>query len=188
MKVQQTLLPGVVVVEPAVFSDARGYFFELWRAQSFEKHGLPTRFVQDNISHSHKGVLRGLHFQNPDPQGKLISVLEGEVFDVAVDIRRGSPTFRKWFGTVLTADNHRQLYVPEGFAHGFCALSDSAIVLYKCTAFYNPKTEACLRWDDPEIGVVWPVAQPVLSDKDRQGLSLSQFGERLPEYQPPLRA
>lgn len=185
MNIFSTILEGVRVVEPDVFGDDRGFFMETWHARRYHAHGLPGTFVQDNVSFSEKGVLRGLHFQNPSPQGKLVSVWQGEVFDVAVDIQKGSPTFGKWVGEVLSAENKRQLYVPEGFAHGFVVLSDQALVSYKCTAFYDPQADAGIRWDDPDIGIDWPVEQPVLSAKDAQAPFLRDVAdERLFRFVP----
>ena len=184
MKVISTPLEGVVIVEPDVFGDDRGFFMETWHAHRYHAHGLPEVFVQDNVSFSQKGVLRGLHFQNPSPQGKLVTVLQGEVFDVAVDIRRGSVTFGKWVGEVISSENKRQLYVPEGFAHGFLVLSDQALVNYKCTTFYDKQADAGIRWDDPDIGIEWPVDEPVLSAKDASAPCLSDLSEeRLFSYE-----
>jgi dTDP-4-dehydrorhamnose 3,5-epimerase len=178
-----TALTEVVIIEPRVFGDDRGYFFETWQSARYEAAGLPSAFAQVNVSYSQRGVLRGLHFQNPYAQGKLLTVLQGELFDVAVDIRRGSPTFGRWVGVTLSSENRRQLYVPEGFAHGFCVLSDAALVQYKCTELYQPKAEHGLRWDDPEIGIAWPVAQPVLSEKDLHAPGLGAIDpELLPVY------
>lgn len=185
MKIIPTDLPGCVVIEPAVFGDERGFFFETWNAQRYGEHGLPTQFVQSNVSSSSKGVLRGLHYQWPRPQGKLVSVLEGEVFDVAVDIRRGSPTFGKWAGVVLSADNKRQFWIPEGFAHGFAVLSERALFSYLCTEVYVKEADAGLRWNDARIGVDWPIGDPVLSAKDAAAPFLEDVPEdRLPVYEP----
>jgi len=185
VKVIETKLPGCVVIEPAVFGDARGYFFETWNAERFAALGLPDRFVQSNVSTSAQGVLRGLHYQWPRPQGKLVSVLEGEVYDVAVDIRRGSPTFGQWAATMLTAENHRHFWIPEGFAHGFCVVSAFATFSYQCTDLYSPTADGGIRWDDPAIGIDWPVNSPVLSDKDAKAPLLANVApERLPEYSP----
>ena len=186
MKVAETKLPGVVVVESKVFGDERGFFMETWNRARYEESGLPTRFVQDNLSFSAKGVLRGLHFQNPDQQGKLVQVLQGEVFDVAVDIRVGSPTFGEWEGVFLSSENKRQFYVPEGFAHGFLVTGESALFSYKCTAKYNPEAEGFVLWNDPEIGIEWPVeGTPTLSEKDRAARPLKEIPvERLPRYEP----
>jgi dTDP-4-dehydrorhamnose 3,5-epimerase len=187
MKITETSLPGVLLLEPSVFGDARGYFKETWNRRAFEEAGLALDFVQDNLSHSRQGILRGLHFQNPNAQGKLVQALQGEVFDVAVDIRLGSPSFGQWFGARLSAENHLQMYVPEGFAHGFCVLSETALFAYKCTEFYNPKEEHSLRFDDPDIGINWPLGlTPTLSAKDEAALRLKDFpADRLPEYRAP---
>lgn len=183
MKIVETVLPGCRVIEPAVFGDARGFFFETWNAERFGQHGLPTRFVQSNVSSSAKGVLRGLHYQWPRPQGKLVSVLEGEVFDVAVDIRRGSPTFGQWEGVMLSAENKRQFWIPEGFAHGFAVLSDIAVFSYLCTDVYVKEADAGIRWDDPAIGVAWPINAPLLSGKDTAAPRLADIDEaRLPVF------
>ena len=173
-------LPGPVIVEPKVFGDTRGFFFELWNRPRFAEHGLALDFVQDNLSFSCRGTLRGLHFQNPSPQGKLVSVLQGEVFDVVVDIRRPSPTFGRWFGVLLSGDNKRQFYVPPGFAHGFAVTSEAALFHYKVTAPYAPKDEVTIRWDDPELGIRWPVQNPVLSGRDSNAPQLRDISrERL---------
>ena len=177
MNVIPTKLEGALIVEPRVFEDERGFFMETWNARRYRQHGLPERFVQDNVSFSRKGVLRGLHFQNPHPQGKLVSVLRGEVFDVAVDLRKDSPTFGQWTSVILSAENHRQFYVPEGFAHGFAVLSDAALVHYKCTDFYDPAGDAGLRWDDPDLAIDWPVKDPVLSAKDAAAPLLKEVPE-----------
>lgn len=183
MRVTPTALPEVLLVEPAVFGDARGFFLESFSAQRYAEAGIPGPFVQDNVSRSRRGVLRGLHLQHPYAQGKLVSVLEGEVFDVAVDARVGSPTFGRWVGEYLSAENHRQLYVPAGFAHGFVVTSESALFAYKCTDYYHPETERAVRWDDPRVGVAWPVDAPTVSAKDQAGLPLAAFGEAdLPRY------
>jgi dTDP-4-dehydrorhamnose 3,5-epimerase len=176
-------LPGVLVIEPDVFNEARGFFMESWNEERYEKAGLRARFVQDNLSCSARGVLRGLHFQNPNPQGKLVCVLQGEVFDVAVDIRVGSPTFGQWTGTTLSAENKRQLYIPEGFAHGFLATSEATLFFYKCTDYYRPASEGAILWNDPDIGIEWPTEAPVLSDKDRAASPLRVIPEEaLPQY------
>lgn len=172
MQVIDTELPGVKILEPRVFEDARGFFMETFNARGFAAAGLPTEFVQDNHSFSRRGVLRGLHYQYPQWQGKLVRAVTGEVFDVAVDIRRDSPHFGRWVGVVLSADNRRQLYVPPGHAHGFCVMSESAHVLYKCTTLYEPSQDRCIVWDDPDIGIQWPVVEPLLSDRDRRGMRL----------------
>jgi dTDP-4-dehydrorhamnose 3,5-epimerase len=167
MKVSQTSLPGVVLIELRAVADARGLFMETWQAERYRQAHIPGPFVQDNYSYSTQGVLRGLHYQLRHPQGKLVWVLQGEVFDVVVDIRRGAPTFGRWVGELLSGDNHRQMYIPPGFAHGFCVLSETAHFLYKCTSFYAPEDEYGLRWDDPALAIAWPVSTPVLSTKDR---------------------
>lgn len=183
MKIVETNLPGCVAIEPAVFGDDRGFFYETWNAQRFSEHGLPTRFVQSNVSSSSRGVLRGLHYQWPNPQGKLVSVLEGEVYDVAVDIRRGSPHFGRWTAVVLSAENKRQLWIPEGFAHGFAVLSERAIFSYLCTAGYDKASDAGIRWNDARIGIDWPIGEPVLSEKDARAPFLDDVDPgRLPTF------
>ncbi len=185
MKVIETDLPGCAIIEPAVFGDDRGFFFETWNADRYGERGLPTKFVQSNVSASARGVLRGLHYQWPNPQGKLVSVLEGEVYDVAVDIRRGSPHFGRWAAVILSADNKRQFWIPEGFAHGFAVLSERAIFSYLCTAQYDKAADAGVRWDDAAIGIDWPVSVPLLSDKDAKAPLLADVGpERLPVFTP----
>ena len=173
--VTPTALDGVVVVEPKVFPDERGFFLESFNARHFAAAGLPAEFVQDNHSRSTRGVLRGLHYQYPAWQGKLVRSLLGEIFDVAVDIRRASPTFGQWFGIVLSADNKKQLHVPPGYAHGFCVLSDVAEMAYKCTALYEPADDAAVRWNDPQIGIDWPISSPVLSAKDNEAPMLKEI-------------
>ena len=168
MKYYATALPGVKVIEPDIFDDNRGFFMETWNASRYAELGIDAMFVQDNLSLSAQGILRGLHFQQPNPQGKLVQVLQGEVFDVAVDIRYGSPTFGKWVGVTLSAENRRQLYIPEGFAHGFCVMSETALFAYKCTAFYSPANEKGICWNDPDISIKWPTAEPILSEKDKK--------------------
>jgi dTDP-4-dehydrorhamnose 3,5-epimerase len=175
MKVLTCDLPGLLILEPKVFGDSRGFFMETWNLRRYREAGIPLDFVQDNISFSRRGTLRGLHFQNPSAQGKLLHVLQGEVFDVAVDIRHSSPTFGKWHGLILSAENKRQFYIPPGFAHGFAVLSETALFQYKCTDFYSPSCEVTLQWDDPEVGIQWPVDSPLLSDKDRKGLGLREL-------------
>lgn len=183
MKIIETKLPGAFVIEPAVFGDARGFFFETWNAERFGQHGLPTNFVQSNVSSSSKDVLRGLHYQWPRPQGKLVSVLRGEVLDVAVDIRRGSPTFGQWEGMILSEENKRQFWIPEGFAHGFAVLSDSAVFSYLCTDVYVKEADAGVRWNDPAIGVDWQIDVPLLSDKDTHAPLLGDIAhDRLPVF------
>ena len=176
MQVIQTPLAGVLILEPKVFGDARGFFYESFNARRFaELTGIGAPFVQDNHSRSAKGVLRGLHYQIRQPQGKLVRVIAGEVFDVAVDLRRASPTFGKWSGTKLSAENRRQLWIPAGFAHGFLVLSDSAETLYKTTDYWAPEHERCIIWNDPKIGIEWPLAgEPRLSRKDEAGNPLSR--------------
>ncbi|WP_372016014.1 dTDP-4-dehydrorhamnose 3,5-epimerase [Pseudoxanthomonas sp. 10H] len=183
MKLVETGLPGCLVIEPAVFGDERGDFFETWNAERFAQHGLPAKFVQSNVSTSVKGVLRGLHYQWPRPQGKLVGVLEGEVYDVAVDIRRGSPTFGRWEAVVLSAQNRRQFWIPEGFAHGFAVLSERAVFSYLCTDVYVKDADAGLRWNDGDIGVDWPLSAPLLSPKDANAPLLADVpADRLPVY------
>ncbi|MFK2904162.1 dTDP-4-dehydrorhamnose 3,5-epimerase [Dyella ginsengisoli] len=181
MKVIETRLPGAVVIEPQVFGDARGFFYESYNEAKYREAGIDRCFVQSNVSRSARGVLRGLHYQWPNPQGKLVSVLEGEVFDVAVDIRRGSPTFGQWACVMLTAENHRHFWVPEGFAHGFCVLSEYATFIYQCTALYDARADAGIAWNDAEIGIDWPVSEPLLSGKDDKAPLLRDVpAERLP--------
>lgn len=183
MKVTETDLPGVLLIEPQVRGDARGFFMETWHQARYEQSGLPSRFVQDNVSLSRRGTLRGLHFQNPNPQGKLVYVLYGEVFDVAVDIREGSSAFGKWTGATLSVENKLQLYLPPGFAHGFCVLSDRALLAYKCTDFYDPQADGSILWNDPDIGVKWPITDPVLSEKDLNAPRLKDLPPgRLPRF------
>ena len=183
MNVIETRIPGVLVLEPKVFGDERGFFMETYNEARYKEAGLPSNFVQDNLSLSAKNVLRGLHFQNPDQQGKLVYVLQGEVFDVAVDIREGSPTFGEWEGVMLSAENKRQFWVPEGFAHGFLVTSDTALFAYKCSALYNAKADAGVRWNDPEIGIKWPVEEPTLSEKDKNAPLLRDLSpEKQPRY------
>lgn len=176
MKFVRTAIPDVVVVEPRVFGDHRGFFVETWHAGKFADAGLELAFVQDNHSRSVLGTLRGLHYQIERAQGKLVRVVTGEIFDVAVDLRRSSPTFGRWVGVTLSATDHRMLWVPPGFAHGFLVTSECADVIYKCTNLYAPEHERTLRWDDPDLGITWPIAEgqtPRLSEKDLQGLSLA---------------
>ena len=183
MNVYKTALSEVVLIEPRVFSDARGLFLETWHQARYQEHGLTTGFVQDNLSYSTRGTLRGLHYQHPHAQGKLVFVVQGEIFDVAVDIRVGSPTFGKTAAVYLSGENKHQLYIPEGFAHGFCVTSESAIVVYKCTDFYTPHTEGGVLWSDPDLGIEWPVHSPNLSDKDQRYPYPRQIPrDRLPEY------
>ena len=158
----------MLIIEPDVFGDQRGFFMETWNAKRYRDAGLDVEFVQDNLSFSNYGVLRGLHYQQPHSQGKLVYVLQGGVYDVAVDIRVGSPSFGQWQGVELSAENKRQFYIPEGFAHGFCVLSKTVLFAYKCTDFYNPQAEGGFMWNDPGLNIDWPVKDPVLSDKDRK--------------------
>ena len=176
-------IEGPVLIEPMVFGDARGFFLESWNERRYREAGITATFVQDNLSFSRRGTLRGLHFQNPAPQAKLISVLQGEVFDVVVDLRRGSPKFGRWCGVNMSAENKRQLFIPPGFAHGFAVLSEAALFFYKCTEFYAPQNEVTLAWNDPDIGIQWPVAEPLISEKDSQLPPLHRLaGDQLPAY------
>jgi len=182
MKVIETDLAGVLILEPRVFGDARGYFMETYRANVYGELGIPP-LVQDNLSYSRRGVLRGLHIQHPRAQGKLVQVLAGEVFDVAVDLRRGSPQFGRWAGVTLSGENRRQFWIPPGFAHGFLVTGEEALFVYKNTDYYSPETEFSLRWDDPAIGIDWPLngLTPEVSQKDGAALALSEIAsERLP--------
>lgn len=167
MKLIETGIPGLVIVELVAHADRRGFFMETWNAARYGACGLPDQFVQSNVSRSAAGVIRGLHYQHPGAQGKLISVLEGRLFDVAVDIRSDSPTFRQWAGVELSASNNRQLYIPEGFAHGFCVLGDGALLSYLCTTEFNAEYDSGIAWNDPDIGIRWPLEPESLSDKDR---------------------
>jgi dTDP-4-dehydrorhamnose 3,5-epimerase len=182
MKTVLTELPGVVVIEPRVFTDPRGFFFESYHAERYAQAGLPRSFVQDNHSSSVKSTIRGLHYQLRRPQAKLFRVLQGTVFDVAVDIRRGSPTFGRWIGVELSAENKRQLFIPAGFAHGFCVTSDGAEVEYKCSDVYVADDQRGVLWNDPAIGIRWPIREPVLSDQDRGFLTLKSERDDLPAY------
>ena len=182
MRVIPTELPGVLIIEPDVHRDGRGFFLETYHADRYLEYGIRGPFTQDNLSRSSAGTLRGLHLQLERPQGKLIHVVEGEVFDVAVDVRRGSPAFGRWFGIVLSAENFKQCYVPPGFAHGFCVLSPMAQVAYKCTDFYDPAGEIGIAWDDPGLGISWPVATPILSARDRRHPHLTDLLDTLPEW------
>lgn len=166
MNVISTAIDDVRVIEPRVFSDQRGYFLETYHRERYRDAGIVCEFVQDNLSFSVRGTLRGLHYQIRHPQAKLVQVISGEVFDVAVDLRIGSPTFGKWAGVVLSSENKRQLFIPEGFAHGFCVTSETALFLYKCSDFYDPQDEGGLLWSDPDVGICWPVESPLLSAKD----------------------
>ena len=182
MRVTPLEHPEVLLIEPAVFTDARGFFMKTFHADKFARQGLPSSFLQDNHSRSVRGVLRGLHYQLHHPQGKLIRVVSGEVFDVAVDIRKGSPMFGKWVGALLSEENQRQLYVPPGFAHGFCTLSEQADFLYKCTDLYTPGDEYGIAWDDPDLAIAWPRLDYLLSDKDLENPTLSD-SNNLPDYE-----
>lgn len=178
MKVTEFKIEGLKLIEPKVFGDSRGFFKESWNQKAYEEIGIKEKFVQDNISFSQKGVLRGLHLQNPNPQGKLVSVLQGEVFDVAVDLRRDSLTFGKWQGVFLSSENHLQFWIPPGFAHGFLVCSKTALFTYKCTDSYSPSAEYGIRWDDPQIGIVWPeVGELQLSEKDKKAFLLKELPE-----------
>jgi dTDP-4-dehydrorhamnose 3,5-epimerase len=182
VKVTQTALPGVLLIEPKVFSDARGFFLETYHRDRYFEAGIEAPFIQDNHSRSLGPILRGLHLQRRRPQGKLIRAVAGRIFDVAVDVRRGSPTFAKWIAAELSADNFRQLYIPPGYAHGFCVLGEAAEVEYKCTDLYAPDDELTIAWNDPEIGVAWPVEAPLVSEKDAAGRPLAAVRDRLPVY------
>lgn len=175
MNIIECNIPGPLIIEPRVFGDERGFFMESWNAAAFAAAGLDLSFCQDNHSRSQKGVLRGMHFQNPGPQGKLVRVVRGAVFDAVVDLRRSSPTFGKWTGVTLSAENKRMFWVPEGFAHGFLTLEDDTDFLYKCTTPYAPQNEASLAWDDPDVGIEWPLdgIEPKLSTKDADGVRLA---------------
>lgn len=186
MKVIDTAIPDVKIIEPVVFGDERGFFMETWQQKKFEDLVTlqETKFVQDNHSKSKRGILRGLHYQAENTQGKLVRVVSGEVFDVAVDVRKGSSTFGQWVGVYLSSENKRQLWVPEGFAHGFYVTSDEAEFVYKCTDYYNPKAELSLLWNDKSLGIDWPIPEsdePLLSEKDIHGLDLSSFVSQLTE-------
>ncbi len=182
MKILPMTLPGVLIIEPDVYRDERGWFLETYHCDKYEEAGLSFSFVQDNCSSSVRNTLRGLHAQLRRPQGKLVRVSRGEIFDVAVDIRRGSPTFAAWEGVILSAENFKQLYVPPGYAHGFCVLSDIAEVEYKCTDVYTPGDELTIAWNDAQIGIQWPHNSPILSPKDAAGQSLEVLWETLPSF------
>ncbi|MDR4503877.1 MAG: dTDP-4-dehydrorhamnose 3,5-epimerase [Candidatus Scalindua sp.] len=168
LKIEKTTLPGVLLIDPVIFRDSRGFFMETFHKGKYEEVGIDQDFVQDNYSRSCQGTLRGLHYQLQHPQAKLIYVIRGEIFDVAVDIRYGSPTFGKWAGFSLSSENRRQVFIPEGFAHGFCVVSETADVLYKCTDVYHPDDEYGIFWSDQKMGIGWPVTEPTVSDKDKQ--------------------
>lgn len=183
MKITPTDLPEVLLVEPDVHRDPRGFFLETWHSARYAEAGLDVDFTQDNHSQSQRDTLRGLHVQLAKPQGKLIRASIGEIFDVAIDIRHGSPNFGRYVGVILSAENFRQLWIPEGFAHGFCVLSEVAEMQYKCTNVYDPTSEQTIAWDDPTIGIEWPIENPLLSDKDRTGRLLADCGPQdLPSY------
>lgn len=183
MNVIETPIVDAFVVEPKVFGDHRGFFLETYSRSRYEEHGITGDFVQDNLSFSRRGVLRGLHFQNPNAQGKLVSCPLGEVYDVAVDIRVGSPTFGKWFGVLLSAENKKQFWVPPGLAHGFVVVSETALFSYKCTAYYAPQHEHSILWNDPALAITWPSLETSLSAKDQKALRLSEFQpDQLPQY------
>ena len=179
VKILETSLPGVLFIEPDVYTDSRGFFIETYHQVKYTERKIDQVFVQDNYSHSKQGVLRGLHYQLSSPQGKLIFVITGEIFDVAVDIRCGSPTFGKWVGGLLSAENNRQVFVPTGFAHGFCVLSETANVIYKCTDLYDPGDERGILWSDPFVDITWLVESPTLSEKDRKNPKLKEIPENL---------
>ncbi len=182
MKFLPTELPGVLIVEPDIFADGRGYFYESYQLEKYQKGGVPLPFVQDNRSRSVKGTLRGLHTQLRHTQGKLVSVIQGAIFDVVVDIRPGSPTYKKWISAELSSDNYRQIYIPPGYAHGFYVTSDEAIVEYKCTDLYDPDSAIDIIWNDPDLAIAWPGQSPLLSKKDAIGKRLNDLESRLPSY------
>jgi dTDP-4-dehydrorhamnose 3,5-epimerase len=183
MKIIETDLPGCLIVEPQVFGDSRGYFYESFNRDKLAAVGLDLSFAQGNVSSSARGVLRGLHYQWPKPQGKFVSVIEGEVWDVAVDIRRGSPHFGRWTAALLSGENKRHFWIPEGFAHGFAVLSEKAVFTYLCTETYDAQADAGLRWDDPDLAIDWPVSEPILSAKDQVTPLLKDVAaDRLPDY------
>jgi dTDP-4-dehydrorhamnose 3,5-epimerase len=184
MKAEETAFQEALIIEPDAFHDKRGYFMETYHQEKYEQLGIRKDFVQDNLSYSVRGTLRGLHYQHPHGQAKLVQVIKGEIFDVIVDIRWGSPTFGQWAGISLSDENKRQFYVPEGFAHGFCVLSDTALVYYKCSDFYAPESEGGILWCDSNIGIKWPISDPLLSDKDRSYPRLNHMPKgRLPVYE-----
>jgi dTDP-4-dehydrorhamnose 3,5-epimerase len=184
VRVTITDIPGVLLIEPDVFRDPRGLFLETYHARRYEEAGIPGPFVQDNYSQSIRGTLRGLHYQEPHAQGKLVMVTEGAVYDVVVDIRKGAPSFGRWYGVELSAENRRQVYVPPGCAHGFCVTSERASFLYKCTDYYAPSAEQGIIWNDPVLAIPWPVTTPILSAKDQTYKSLAEKGSELPRYRP----
>jgi len=183
MKITPTSLPGILIIGPHAFEDKRGFFMETYHQKRYEQSNIRCVFVQDNLSHSVHGILRGLHYQLQYPQAKLVQAINGAIFDVAVDIRQGSSTFGKWVGAYISDQNRHQIFVPEGFAHGFCVLSETADIIYKCTDFYAPDDEGGILWSDPNIGIDWPIIDPMLSDKDSQYPCLKDVPpERLPVY------
>jgi dTDP-4-dehydrorhamnose 3,5-epimerase len=182
MEISKLSIPEVLLIKPVLYKDNRGYFMELFHGKKLLEHGGPGAFVQDNLSHSNHGVLRGLHYQLCQPQGKLVQAVRGEIFDVAVDVRKGSPWFGQWVGAILSEGNRHQLYIPPGFAHGFCVLSKKADVLYKCTAYYTPGDEQGILWDDPDVAIEWPNGEFVLSEKDKKNKKLQDMESVLPMY------
>lgn len=185
MRVTQIDIPGVLLIEPSVFSDSRGSFLELYHADRYWNAGIRERFVQDNYSRSIRHTLRGLHFQEPQAQGKLVMALEGTVYDVVVDIRKGSPSFGRWYAVELSGDNLRQMYIPPGCAHGFCVTSATASFLYKCTAYYSPEYDRGIQWNDPALGIEWPISEPILSPKDQSLNTFNAMDSKLPVYRSP---
>ena len=184
MNVIRSAIPEVLIIEPKLSGDSRGFFTEIYQFERYAACGISSRFVQDNLSRSARGVLRGLHLQSPNPQGKLITVLRGSVLDVAVDVRRGSPTFGRHIAVELSDENRRQVWVPRGFAHGFVVISDSADFFYKCDAPYSAKDEIVLQWDDPQLGIDWGNTAPIVSQRDKNGRSLAELEPQLPRYEP----
>jgi len=184
MNIIETVIPGVLIIEPKRFGDARGFFMELYQQDRYSSSGIPGHFVQDNISRSANGVLRGLHIQNPRPQGKLVTALQGCVLDVAVDVRVGSPTFGQHVAVELSEENRRQLWIPRGLAHGFVVRSQTADFFYKCDEFYSPTDELVLRWDDPQLAINWECSSPLVSARDNAGATLAELAERLPRHEP----
>lgn len=183
MRVVETSIPGVLIIEPDIFGDARGFFTELYQADRYANSGLEQRFVQDNLSRSAQNTLRGLHFQNPKPQAKLVTVLRGSVLDVAVDVRRGSPTFGRHVAVELDDENRRQFLIPRGFAHGFVVRSSSADFFYKCDELYSPADEIVVRWDDPKLAIAWGCDNPILSARDKEARNLSELTDSLPRFE-----
>jgi dTDP-4-dehydrorhamnose 3,5-epimerase len=185
LEFMKTSLPDIIMVNPGIYKDPRGFLMEIFHQEKYAENGIHQAFVQDNYSHSKKDTIRGLHYQLKNPQGKLVCVIAGEIFDVVVDIRRGSPTFEQWLGVILSAENRHQIYIPEGFAHGFCVMSETADVIYKCTDFYKPDDNFGILWSDRSLGINWPVKEPILSEKDIQSPGLDEIPEeRLPVYKP----